>query len=470
MKRVIFCLLYIVFILPLLNAKVKLPAIIGDNMVLQQNTYIKLWGWAEQNSRVTIKIPWLKESISVKVDCDGNWECKVKTPNYGGPYSFSFSDGEIVTIDNIYIGEVWLCSGQSNMEMPVKGFHGQPVKGSNDAIARANSKTPIHMFTLGRIASNCPVDSIIGKWTEHNSIAVANFSAVGYFFGYELYKSLNIPIGLINSSWGASNIEAWMPEDILSLYPEIPLDHLKYSELPVAPQDKGALLHNGMLYPLRNYSIRGVIWYQGESNIMRPKPYEKLFIEFVNYIRKLFDNPQLPFYYAQIAPFDYIDDKTKLCSALLRETQLECESKIDNVGMAVLMDIGDEKFIHAPEKKTVGKRLAYLALNNDYGFDGVMSKSPKYVSKIIEGKKIKLKFDATMGLTSFGEELTGFEIAGNDSIFYPAKAMIINRSDVEAYSDYVKEPIAVRYCFHNYAKGSLFGISGLPVSSFKTDF
>lgn len=469
-KRMIwFCLL--VFMCNRIEAKIKLPAFFCDNMILQQQSEVVFEGKATPNVKISFIASWLEKKKFTSSDNLGNWKLTVKTPVAGGPYSILISDGDLHQIKNIYSGEVWLCAGQSNMEMPIKGYLSQPVLESNQIIAEIDSSIPIHLFTVQRDASKLLKEDVIGCWKENTGDAVADFSATAYFFGKELYSILKVPIGLINVSWGASNIESWLPSNLLSKrFPNISLEHLQQEENPKVPQQAASLLHNGMLYPLRKYKIKGAIWYQGEANRFRPKEYEDLFLSFVDYLRTLFNHVEMPFYYAQIAPFAYNDQSKQLSGALLRESQFNCEEKINHTGMAVLMDIGDSLCIHPAEKKTVGRRLAYWALKNDYHRKAVDPRSPRYVSQRIDGDKILLTFEhAEMGLTSFGKQLNCFQIAGEDRLFYQAKALL-NGNKVVVWADEVKNPVSVRYAFENYAKGDLYGGNGLPVSSFRTNF
>lgn len=453
-----------------INAKICLPDIIGNNMVLQRNTIVKLWGKSTPLSYVKVMVSWNKETIIKTIsNSNGDWSVIVKTPEAGGPYSIKIADEDVLVLNNILIGDVWICSGQSNMNMPVKGFKSQPVLYSMDEIVSANESLPIRMFTVDKKLSKKKIDNVEGKWNNHSGRNVSEFSAVGYFFGKELCERLNVPIGLISTSWGGSTIEAWMPEDILKMFPEISIEHLNSNKELKRPFQAASMLFNSMLYPLNRVAIKGFIWYQGESNIGRPKLYEKLFSEFIRHIRNVYNNQELPFYYAQIAPFGY-SDKSGISSAVFREIQYNSEKKIPHIGMAVLMDIGDEKCIHPANKKQVGERLAYLALQNDYGYDFIKANSPRYVSKEIKNDKIILTFDAEKeGLTSFGKELKCFEISSSDKVFHPAKA-IIQSNNVIVWNEDVKNPVAVRYAFKNYIVGDLFGTNGLPVSSFRTDF
>lgn len=460
-------LFIILFLLPgFLYAEVKLPSLIGNNMVLQQNTEIKLWGKAKANSKLKITLGWNNENIVAKTDNTGCWSLMVETPKAGGPYDICFYDGDSLKLTNIYLGEVWLCSGQSNMQMRMKGNVAQPVLESNRYILDADENVPIMMFEVNKKASVEVLDNIDGVWQTNSSENVANFSAAAYFFGLELYKKLRVPVGLINASWGASNIESWMPVDTLKLYKDVSLKHLYSGEISKAPQQKGALLYNGMLNPIKDYKIKGVIWYQGEANILNYESYSKKMCSFVGHLRSMFDNSELPFYFTQIAPYGY---KKAFYGALLREAQLKAEKMISNSGMAVTLDVGEEECIHPSNKKVVGERLALQALSKTYGVGGICASSPSYREMKIQDNKVILFFDnASMGFSSFGKELKNFEISDKSGKFLPAVAQIKNNT-VIVWNDSIKNPVFVRYGFKNFVQGDLFGTSGLPVSSFRTD-
>ncbi|RYG09623.1 MAG: sialate O-acetylesterase, partial [Chitinophagaceae bacterium] len=309
-------------------------------------------------------------------------------------------------------------------------------------------------------------------WKLAGPETVSNFSATAYYFGSLLSEMLNVPVGIINDSYGGSSIEAWMSPEDLKAFPEVKIpskgDTIK--EVSRTP----TTLYNGMLYPVIGYGIKGAIWYQGESNYERPDRYEDLFPTMVASWRKNWDNGEFPFYYAQIAPYNYAQLPPyhaggKYNSAFLRDAQRKSLTKIPNSGMAVLMDIGEEKSIHPANKKQGGTRLAYLALAQTYGIKGFGALSPNYESLTIDKNKATIKFqNVPNGLTSFGKELALFEIAGTDKKFYPAKA-VITGSSITVSAEQVKMPVAVRYAFKDFVTGDLFGNDGLPVSSFRTD-
>jgi sialate O-acetylesterase len=465
----IFLAFLLCIIISKINAQVKLAYLFTDNMVLQQQAKAAIWGWSSPNKTVSLTSSWNKKTVSTKADASGKWKTFVETPSAGGPYEIKISDGQTITLKNVMIGEVWFCSGQSNMEMPVKGFRGQPIIGSNDAILKSSNKN-IRVYTVPRSVKLSPQDtSKKSEWKEASPEAISNFSATAYFFGKTLNELLNVPIGLINDSYGGSPVEAFMNAKTLEAFPEIKIPTAKDSA--TANNRTPTVLYNGMIHPVVGYSIKGFIWYQGETNQDRALQYETLFPTMVKQWRTEWMNDTLPFYYAQIAPFNYnsLPNATNFNSAYLRDAQRKAVAKIPNSGMAVLTDIGEEKNIHPAAKKQVGERLALLALAKTYGLKGFGYESPTYDTLVLSNGIAEVKFkNADNWLTSYGKELSMFEIAGKDKVFYPARA-VIYRSSVMASSPQVKEPVAVRYAFKDFVVGDLFSTEGLPVSSFRTD-
>ena len=468
-----YYILFFIFLVPMFSkANIRLPYFFSDNMVLQQKTDAAIWGWATPGKQVQVTTSWNKKKYSTSADGEGKWKLKIATPEAGGPYSLTVSDGSPVTIKNILIGEVWLCSGQSNMEMPMKGFRDQPILNSNDAIF--NSSNPqIRLYTVPRSVQRLPQDtSKQSLWKPAEPEAVSNFSATAYYFGRLLYEQLRVPIGLVNISYGGSPVEAFMDEATLAAFPEIKIP----SKTDTAKLNNrvATVLYNGMLKPFLGYTIKGCIWYQGETNYERPAQYEKLFPVFVQQVRTQAGQGEFPFYYAQVAPFNYAGNygsspQSGINSAYLRDAQRKALSAIPSSGMIVLMDIGEENSIHPMNKEAGGKRFAYMALAKTYGRKGFGFESPSYDALIIKDSAVTVKFkNVPNGLTSFGKGLNQFEVAGADKIFYPAKASIVSTSIVLS-SPNVKTPVAVRYAFKDFVIGDLFSTEGFPVSSFRTD-
>lgn len=456
-----------------INAKIKLPALFSDNMILQQKSNTPMWGWAEKNGNLTIQTSWNSKIYKAKADNQGKWKVDLQTPVAGGPFTIEVMEGtEKVIIKNVLIGEVWLCSGQSNMEMPLKGFQGQPVTNGNEIIVRSTNKN-IRLITVPRATVLEPLTDFEGKWEVASPKSTSNFSATAWYFGSLLQEVLDVPVGLIHVSYGGSSMEAWMNQEMLKDFASAKIPTTK-EELAKDPNRVPTTLFNGMLSPVIGYGIKGCIWYQGESNYERASEYKDLMKKMVSSWRALWKQGDFPFYYAQIAPFNYAsfhpkDYLDKYNSAYLREAQLKAAKEIPNSAMAVLMDIGEENSIHPMDKEKGGSRLAYQALARTYGLEGFEFESPKYKSMEIKDNSVTVSFDdVTNGITSYEKEVTGFELAGEDKIFYPAKT-VVRRKSVVLTSDKVAKPVAVRYLFKDFAKAELFSAGGLPVSSFRTD-
>jgi sialate O-acetylesterase len=456
----------------ILFAKVQLPAFFSDGMVLQQQTEASLWGWSKPGATISINTSWNKKGYNAKADDKGKWMLKVATPIAGGPYTITISDGEPLTIKNILIGEVWFCSGQSNMEMPMKGFRDQPIKGSNDAIFNSTNDQ-IRIYNIPRAVERIKKDTSKNfSWKSASPETISNFSATAYFFGRLLQQQLKVPVALINDSYGGSPVEAFMSIEALKAFPEIKI-HSATDTFRLNNRNATAL-YNGMIHPIVGYTIKGCLWYQGEANYDRPDQYEKLFPAMIAQWRSEWRQGDFPFYFAQIAPFNYgslpVANKTeKMNSAYLRDAQRKASNAIPNSGMIVLMDNGEENSIHPSDKETVGKRFAYLALADTYHWKGFAYQSPSFDSLLITGNLATIKFkNVPNGLTSFGKPLTQFEIAGADKTFRPATANIRNGTIVLS-SPLVTTPVAVRYAFKDFIVGELFSTEGYPVSSFRTD-
>ena len=477
MKRVtlfILTALCSLLFLSSIKAEVKLPAIVSSNMVLQRDATIVLWGWADANEKITIKTSWLDEAVNIEADTNGDWQIEVETTNSKEPQTIHIkSEASDVTLDNILFGEVWLCSGQSNMYQPTKGYFGQPTFDSNMAITNSNNEN-LRLFTVDRVGSETPLKDVekFTPWQQASPNSVSDFSAIAYFFGQQLQEVLDCPVGMIHTSWGGSTVEPWISNEVMSFHQKNnPNDNVTKQPINRTP----SALYNSMIHPLIPYTIKGALWYQGESNRLEPESYKTLFPAMVKDWRTRWGVGDFPFYYVQIAPYFYVDKTDKEVfqtvdnSAFIREAQLQCLDLIPNSGIAITMDIGDKLCIHPPKKKEVADRLLFNALNQTYGYKTIDYGSPIYESKEVKDGGLTLKFkNAENGLYAY-DELTGFEIAGDDKVFYPATAKIVGRKDVFVKSDKVQNPVAVRYAWRNWVNGTLFGGNLLPASSFRTD-
>ncbi|TWO33343.1 sialate O-acetylesterase [Seonamhaeicola sediminis] len=471
-KLYLLALVFFSLIVQLVKAEVKLPAIVSSNMVLQRNSTVELWGWADANESFSIKTSWLTEAINIKANDSGNWSVQVKTTTSKVSQTIEIkTQTTTIILENILFGEVWLCSGQSNMFQPLKGYNGQPTFGGSEAIMLSENAN-LRLFTAHKKASESPLEDLkdFSGWTQASPETVSEFSAVAYFFGKQLQEILDVPVGLIHSSWGGSKIEAWISAEVLE---ELQEDGVPITPVSKNPQRSPTLLFNAMINPLIPYKIKGVLWYQGEANRQDPNSYKILFPRMVKDWRERWGGEEFPIYYAQIAPYIYSGDneyKNKEDNtAYIREAQMECLDLIPNSGIAITLDIGEEKFIHPPKKKDVADRLLFNALNKTYGYKAIDYASPTYKSHIVRDGAIILEFNNINGGLYSKEGLSDFEIAGKDKVFYPAEAQIIEGNKVLVKSHEVVEPAAVRYGWKNWVRGTLFDTSLLPVSSFRTD-
>ena len=466
-----FILLLFLSCVTTLNAEIKLPAIFSDGMVMQQKTNVNIWGKATPKGQVTLIASWDKKKFITTADASGDWKITLPTPTAGGPYTVTISDGKPITLKDILMGELWLCSGQSNMEMPMKGFKNQPVEGSNMDILKSTNPN-LRLFTVKRNSTIEAQTDVTGQWQASSPETVGQFSATGYYFGRLLQESLHVPVGLVSSSWGGSCIEAWMTEDMLRAFPSVKIPK---SEKDIKEKNRTpTTLYQAMIHPLVGLTIKGVIWYQGESNYDRANLYAGMFTTMIREWRKNWGQKDIiPFYYCQIAPFDYsiITEKGKevINSAYLREAQARVELTVPATGMAVLLDAGLEKGIHPVKKQLAGERLALLALTKNYNIKGISGESPCYKGLEIHGDTVMVSFErAPMWIAAKNFESKLFTVAGSDKVFHPAKAWIV-RSKMYVKSEAVNAPVAVRYGFENYVEGDLYSNEGLPVSSLRSD-
>jgi len=391
---------------------------------------------------------------------EGKWEVILEPVAAGGPHELIIAGTNKIQLSNILVGEVWIGSGQSNMQWDV-----QRSMNPEEEIAAANWPK-IRLFTVTRTIAQAPQEDCDGTWKVCSPETIADFSAVLYFFGRKLHQELGVPVGLINSSWGGTVAEAWTSREALEGDPDFqPILERAATFNPKNP-NQAAVLFNGMIHPLLPLRIRGVIWYQGESNVSRAAQYQKLFPVLIQDWRKRWGMGELPFYFVQLAPFRYKNADPRNC-AELREAQ-RLTLSLPNTGMAVTTDIGDVNDIHPRNKQEVGRRLALWALAKTYGQDVVYS-GPLYRAAKIEGNRIRIEFDhVDGGLVAKGGELTHFQIAGADGEYRLASA-VIDGETVVVHSPEVTQPVAVRFGWSDDAEPNLFNAAGLPASPFRTD-
>ena len=475
MKKFLFLFVSLLCTAAVMQAKVELPPIFADNMVLQQQSDAAVWGKAEPGAKITITTTWSKAKTVVNAGEDGKWFARLATPVAGGPYEITFNDGDKVTVKNVLIGEVWICSGQSNMEMPMKGFLGQPVDGSTDLILEAKPATLIRSCNLKKTRTFEPQETCEATWYDHTPEGVAEASATAYFFAKRLYDVLGIPVAVINVSWGGTPIEGWMNPELLKseFADEINLSNLVNKEWP----KKGAhqvpgVLYNGMLHSVVPYTAKGFLWYQGCNNRVRFEQYKRLQPAFVKMLREEWGNDKMPFYFTQIAPYKY-DNPDKSEAGYMMWAQAQTLELIPNSGMACLHDAGELACIHPANKKVVGDRLAFQALENDYGVKGIDSKTPIPVKFEFKDGEAIVTFDfCSRGLSPVSTDLDGFELAGEDKVFYPAKGRLLGgkRNQIKVYQcPEVPNPVAVRYGMKNWSVATLYNCFGIPATPFRSD-
>ena len=456
----------------------RLASILNSNMVIQQAKPFRVWGYAEPASIVTVLTSW-KEKVSVKVDKAGAWKLELKVPAVErGDFTahtitvINKSHKEILT--NILIGEVWLCSGQSNMDMsmqPVQPWH-NGVKDYTAEISKAAFPF-IRLFKVKKETSVNLRDTLSGDWLLCNPANVAEFSGVAYYFGRKLFNELNIPIGLVQAAYGGASCQAFMKKEVLEADTVLKKRYLDpYYENPEARKNelRPTLIYNAMIHPLINLSIKGVLWYQGESNAGEIKLYPLLNATLIKSWRNDFGQPDLPFFYVQMTPYNWKNNNPALNNyARFREAQESILSIVHNTGMVCTMDVGEPDNIHPVNKKPVGERLAALALHNSYGLKCIICNGPVFDTMTIEGDRVKIQFKYADGLmTSDGLSPLHFFIAGPDKVFRQAQAEI-HANEVWLYAKDITKPAAVRYAFTNDCVSNLQSKSGFPALPFRTD-
>lgn len=464
------------FLLPLLltlglalYAKPVLPEILSDGMVLQQSSKVNIWGKTDPGKTVEVKPCWSKTAVRATANNEGKWLAVIETPEASfTPRTVTISDGEEVVLKDILIGEVWLASGQSNMEMPLHGFNNNPIMDANETIALSGQYPAIRFVKIPRVQSFEPQEEVEGRWQVCNPANSPEFSATAFFFAETLHKSLNVPIGIIVSAWGGTKVESWIDRETLETYPDVNLSEDVVSKLN--PAARPLLMYNAMIHPITHYLVKGFIWYQGESNVGAHQVYPERLHNMVSLWRKQWDNSDLPFYYVEIAPFEY-GNGNDTGAAYLREAQFKAQNLIPHSGMISTNDLAEPyelRNIHPRNKTDIGKRLAFMALNKTYGYDRVAAHGPEYNSMEISDGKIIVSFDHAKEGFSRMDGIEGFEIAGEEGQFLPAQAVVRN-GKVEVSREGIDQPVAVRYCFRNFQIGNLAGIRELPVVPFRSD-
>ena len=486
-------------------ADVRLPAIFSDKMVLQQKSNVTVWGWADAGEKITITPSWrMEKSFNAKADASGNWKIIMPTPSAGGPYLLKIKGKNVIELKDVLVGEVWVCSGQSNMVFSLKSS-----KNAKAEIALANFPT-IRYFSVKRQYGPQEFKDAPGsQWEKTSSETAGSFSAVAYYFAKKINQQLNVPVGIVYAAWGGTPAEAWAPSSTLKsdsalympvkrwkeMYVTVGKDSIAYHaaldkwnaarksgdsiklKKPVEPPTlisynrpwrQPSVLFNGMINPVIPYTIKGVLWYQGESNVSYANEYYHQFSNMIKGWREKWNNKDLPFYFVQIAPFNY----SKMdAAAKLRDAQYQVMKNIPHTGMAVTIDVGEMKDQHFTRKKEVGERLALIALAKDYGYKKINFKGPEIKNAISENGKTFLEFESSSTLKVGSDTLKGFEIGyrsslGDSVLFVKANAKI-DRNKIIVWNDEHKQPAEVRYAWLLAGEANLFNKEGLPAFPFR---
>jgi sialate O-acetylesterase len=471
--RIIIIFLSLLFTLTC-QGKVRLPHVIGDNMVLQQNSQARLWGWDKPGKKITVSVSWSSDTYTTKTGKDGKWLVSVATPSASyTPLSITFDDGEPTTINGVLSGEVWVCAGQSNMEMPVRGFGNCPVEGYNYAVTDAVHSKGIHYVKIPSVMSMTPLDDANCEWKECNPYTIGESSAVGYFFARIMNRTLDVPIGLVMANKGGTRVESWLTRENLEKHTTETLDSLEMVKKFSWDYHRPLLWGNGTFNPILNYTVKGILYYQGCSNVGDPgNQYSERLALLVRQWREQFRLGDIPFYFVQIAPYYYDDDVNGINGALLREQQSRAATIIPNSALVCTNDLTypwETQQIHPCQKQQVGERLAFIALNKTYQLHSLMCDSPTFKELTISNDTCYVRLQNDYDGISRYEDIQGFEVASADKVFHPAKAYYYWTKGIIITCDEVKEPVAVRYCFRNFQLGNVANQAGLPLFPFRTD-
>ena len=457
---------------------IVLPEQISSHMVLQQQTDVRVWGKATPHRIVSVRGDWMSVAVTTKVSVDSTWMLTVPTPaGTMQPHTLIVSEqgGDSVTLTDVLIGEVWLCSGQSNMEMPLNGFWNCPVNHANEEIATAGEwGRCIRMVTIPKTGATTPLESVRGQWCVPSPDTAPWMSATGWFFAKMLTRTLQVPVGIVSCAWGGASVEGWSSRELLDGYPDIHLEQqLKdgwngkwweyYTPL---------VMYNGMFHPVRHYTVRGILWYQGEANVGKDQTYAERLRNMVEVWRSDMGctAEQLPFYFVQIAPWAGYGDSDS--AGRFRDSQKRAATLIPNSGIVCTIDLvepWERDQIHPAEKQKVGERLAYMALNRTYGYKQIVCDSPEYDHHEIRGNEVEVFFHhAGEGLSPW-QDIRGFELCGPDGVYHEAQARLneSNKSIVVS-SQTVPEPVAVRYCYRAFLPGNLHNHRNLPAMPFSS--
>lgn len=457
------------------EAKLRLADICTDGMVLQQNTEAVIWGTAAPGSQITASGSWNGTSYRAKADAEGRWTIRLKTPGASyKPYTVTVKgEGSTVRINDVLVGEVWFASGQSNMEMPMRGFYNCPVENAQDYICAPAATERIRMFTVPIRQSYEPLEEVDATWKGAESSTVPDMSATAYFFAYQLNRMLDVPVGIVSCAYGGARIESWTPKEILETYPDEDLSReaIESQVHYVRPY----LAYNAMLNPVKGYTVKGFIWYQGCSNVGKHEQFVERMGNMVSHWRECWNDSEaeLPFYMVEIAPYRYKPVTQTSYSSFLRQAQHDAAKAIPNCGIVVTNDLVESyemDNIHPAKKFEVGDRLARLALNRNYSFSRVACDSPEAVRCIPfkDGNEIAVEFTNMENGISRWMEIEGLEVAGSEGIFYPVSYAYFEYEPkvLRIRCEQVWDPCEVRYGWGDFNPGNLKNTEGLPIAPF----
>lgn len=458
------------------QAKLVPSNLFSDGMVLQQNTDAKFWGNASPGSQISITTSWNGATYRAKADSEGYWETYAATPAASyKPYTVTIKgEGQTIRINDVLIGEVWFASGQSNMEMPMRGFFNCPVENASEFVSAPTATEKVRMFTVPVKQSYEPLDQVEGKWQGAQPQTIPDMSAVAYFFARELNEVLDIPVGIVSCAYGGARIESWTPREILETYPDEDLSRERIESM--VHYHRPYLAYNAMLNPTKGYSVKGFIWYQGCSNVGKHDQFCERMATMVNHWRECWKDAdaKLPFYMVELAPYRNKPVTATPYYALLREVQHKAAKEIPNCGIIVtndLVEAYEQDNIHPAKKKEVGERLAFMALNRNYGFSRISCDSPEAVRCYRMQNTCELAVELTNcpnGLSRW-MEIEGLEVCGSEGVFYPVTYAYFEWEPkvLRIRSEFVHDPCEVRYGWGDFKPGNLKNTEGLPVAPFR---
>ena len=458
------------------EAKLKPSGIFCDDMVLQQNTEAPIWGTASPGAQISVTTSWNGASYRAKTGNDGKWSVKVKTPKAGyTAYSITVKgDGETIRINNVLIGEVWFASGQSNMQMPMSGFFNCPVENAAEYICAPAARDKVRMFTVPAKLTYELMEDVDSKWYGADASSIPWMSAVAYFYARKLNQMLDIPVGIVSCAYGGARIETWTPKEILETYPDEDLSKEHIESL--IHYHRPYMAYNAMLYPVKGYAIKGFIWYQGCSNVGKHDQFIERMSNMIGHWRECWNDSEneLPFYMVELAPYRNKPYTATPYFAILRETQHKAAKELPNCGIVVTNDLVEsyeQDNIHPAKKKEVGERLAYLALNRNYGFHSLPCQSPEAVRcyRMKDGSELAVELTHCGNGLNRWMEIEGLEVAGSEGIFYPVTYAYFEWETkvLRVRSEFVHDPCEVRYGWGDFKPGNLKNTEGLPVTPFR---